>query len=600
MTTFFSSSITDAQALTYSAATDSLIFNNGETAADVRFVITNSAIATNAVMTTPNGHQVTFGLGILGESDFTFLDNSKLFIGTSQQDRIFGTPGRDAIFGGDGPDSVGGSGGGDVLNGGAGVDNLLGGSGGTTFVFDPSQSPVATPDFVSDWVSSDTLEFSGLLGKAGRYEEASAQSLEAATAFANQEIASGAADYVAVQVQNFVMVFADTHNDNGVADDAVQLAGARLFDISAANVVGATDVTPPPVVAISGVTGTITGNMEAARLHDLNPAVIDVASDTIFRADGAGGLRIELDGQGFTYSDPFITGGTVASVHFDDVVGGNTPAQTTVMNMNLVLPASGLFAPQFETWLVADDITSAFTTMLAGDDRLNGAGGADLLHAYAGNDTLSGLGGGDTLYGGLGNDIIRANSPQAENVGPPASTYLRGEEGDDVIYGGTGFDDINGNMGNDVLHGNDGNDWVVGGKDNDSQTGDAGDDVVWGNLGNDTLDGGDGADQVRGGQGDDVLTGGAGNDYISGDRGNDTESGGAGADLFHGSQDAGIDRVLDFHLSEGDRVMLDPGTTYTVTQVGADTVIDMGTPGNQMILVGVTMSTLPPGTIFLG
>ena len=57
---------------------------------------------------------------------------------------------------------------------------------------------------------------------------------------------------------------------------------------------------------------------------------------------------------------------------------------------------------------------------------------------------------------------------------------------------------------------------------------------------------------------------------------------------------AGIDRVLDFHLSEGDRVLLDPGTTYTLSQVAADTVIDMG-GGHQMILVGVQLSTLTPG-----
>jgi Ca2+-binding RTX toxin-like protein len=140
---------------------------------------------------------------------------------------------------------------------------------------------------------------------------------------------------------------------------------------------------------------------------------------------------------------------------------------------------------------------------------------------------------------------------------------------------------------------------VVGGKGDDVLYGDAGNDIVWGNLGNDTLDGGDGDDQVRGGQGDDSLSGGAGNDYISGDRGNDTESGGPGADLFHGSQDAGIDKVLDFNYAEGDRVMLDPGTTYTVGQVGADTVIDMG-GGNQMILVGVQLSSLPSGWIFEG
>jgi hypothetical protein len=55
--------------------------------------------------------------------------------------------------------------------------------------------------------------------------------------------------------------------------------------------------------------------------------------------------------------------------------------------------------------------------------------------------------------------------------------------------------------------------------------------------------------------------------------------------------------VIDFNRAEGDRVFLDPGTTYTVSQVGADTVIDMGA-GNQMILVGVQLSTLAPGWIF--
>ena len=193
-----------------------------------------------------------------------------------------------------------------------------------------------------------------------------------------------------------------------------------------------------------------------------------------------------------------------------------------------------------------------------------------------------------TVQGGPFGDTIAA-------IG--GSNYLRGNEGGDSITGGSGFDDINGNMGNDTAAGGLGDDWVVGGKDHDVLFGDAGGDVVWGNLGDDTLDGGDGSDQVRGGQGNDVVSGGAGGDFVSGDRGDDTVTGGAGADLFHGSQDAGLDRVLDFHLAEGDRVMLDPGTTYTLAQIGADTVIDMG-GGHQMVLVGVQLSTLTPGWIF--
>jgi len=215
-------------------------------------------------------------------------------------------------------------------------------------------------------------------------------------------------------------------------------------------------------------------------------------------------------------------------------------------------------------------------------ERVLGGSGADTV---VGNDA------GNTIMAGPGNDVIQ---------GGAGFNFLRGDEGSDSIQGGTGFDDANGNMGNDTIHGGAGDDYSVGGKDNDLLFGDTGADIVWGNLGNDTCEGGDGNDQVRGGQGDDSVSGGAGDDFVSGDRGSDTITGGAGADRFHGSQDAGLDRVLDFSLAQGDRVMLDPGTVYTLGQLGADTVIDMGTPGNQMILVGVQLSTLTDGWIYVG
>ncbi|MEO8115012.1 MAG: hypothetical protein ABI655_11555, partial [Phenylobacterium sp.] len=101
----------------------------------------------------------------------------------------------------------------------------------------------------------------------------------------------------------------------------------------------------------------------------------------------------------------------------------------------------------------------------------------------------------------------------------------------------------------------------------------------------------------RGGQGNDVVLGGAGDDWLSGDRGDDTITGGAGADIFHSFAGAGLDRVTDFHQSEGDRVMLDPGTAYTTAQVGADTVITL-TGGGQMVLQNVQLSTLTPGWLF--
>ena len=252
--------------------------------------------------------------------------------------------------------------------------------------------------------------------------------------------------------------------------------------------------------------------------------------------------------------------------------------QQTALGLDTLASIEGVIGSEY-----SDTLTGAGT-----DDILVGSIGEDLLDGQTGADTLTGDAGADRVFGGAGNDLIADASGQ---------NYLRGDEGDDEILGGTGFDDANGNMGNDTVATGAGDDWAVGGKDNDLLSGEAGGDVVWGNLGADTCDGGDGNDQVRGGQGDDSVAGGAGDDFVSGDRGNDTISGGSGADLFHGSQDAGIDRVLDFTLAQGDRVFLDPGTTYTLAQVGADTVIDMG-GGHQMILVGVQLPSLTPGWIF--
>ena len=207
----------------------------------------------------------------------------------------------------------------------------------------------------------------------------------------------------------------------------------------------------------------------------------------------------------------------------------------------------------------------------------------------------------ETLSGAAGNDTINSSGVwQSERRRNQAWTTCAARRWRRIPFRvGAGFDDINGNKGNDTIDGGSGgSDWLVGGPEaTTASPPHIGQNLVYGNLGNDTLHGGAGGDVLRGGQGDDVIVGGSGNDFVSGDRGNDTMTGGGGADTFHSSQDAGIDRVLDFHVLEGDRVELDLGTHYTVSQVGADTVIDMG-GGNEMVLVGVSMSSLTSNSIF--
>jgi serralysin len=104
---------------------------------------------------------------------------------------------------------------------------------------------------------------------------------------------------------------------------------------------------------------------------------------------------------------------------------------------------------------------------------------------------------------------------------------------------------------------------------------------------------------VRGGQQNDVLTGGAGDDYLSGDRDNDTVTGGAGADVFHTFGAAGLDRITDFSLADGDRVQLDPGDTWTLAQVGGDAVVTISGQA-QLVLAGVQASSLTGAWIFGG
>jgi len=303
-------------------------------------------------------------------------------------------------------------------------------------------------------------------------------------------------------------------------------------------------------------------DMEALDLGVLATAPVLGHTAGQYAVEPAPGDDIGFIGSGFTYDAAFrFTGGVVS------MFGENNNGALIYQVSDISTAATDLLQ-----WGAANNELVALQTMFSGADSITGSPYSDRLRGFDGNDTIDGKAG---------------------------EGYLRGDAGDDSITGGSGFDDINGNMGADTVHGGLGDDWSVGGKDGDLLYGDEGADIVYGNLGNDWCDGGPGADLIRGGQQDDVLLGQGGDDWLSGDRGNDTLTGGAGADTFHSFADAGVDRVTDFNRAEGDKVQLDAGTAYAVAQAGADTVIDLG-GGGQMILVGVSMSSLTGAWISVG
>ena len=223
-----------------------------------------------------------------------------------------------------------------------------------------------------------------------------------------------------------------------------------------------------------------------------------------------------------------------------------------------------------------------------GDDVVFGGAGDDFVHGNAGNDTVNGDAGKDLVCGGKGDDVV---------FGGADGDLMFGDLGDDVLQGNTGQDTLSGGAGEDSLHGGQDSDVLLGGADSDLLLGDRGDDFLQGNTGADTLQGGIGNDLLHGGQGDDVLIGGEGDDSLAGDLGDDVLAGGLGADLFIAIAGMGVDRVLDFHAGEGDRVYIDPQANYRLVQDGADGVIDMG-GGNRLILADVQLSGLPDGWIF--
>ena len=321
-------------------------------------------------------------------------------------------------------------------------------------------------------------------------------------------------------------------------------------------------------------------NMDVIDLNVLFGGVITLANTGRIYADGAFGDRVALfgnfsfDGAGRLAAGELnhIQENLSGYLHFD--VSGFSASATRIVG----LAANG-------------DMQTAFRIILNGDDSLIGASFDDLLRGHDGDDTIDGGGGYDTIYGGAGNDVVVSGT----NHGP-GDSYLRGDAGDDSIVGGIRFDDINGNVGADTIRGREGDDWVVGGQDNDLLYGENGADAVYGNMGDDTMYGGVGADLMRGGQHNDVMYGEAGDDWMSGDRGDDTMTGGAGADSFHTWSEAGIDRVMDFNRAEGDRVLVSEGATWTVSQVGADTVVALS-GGAQLVLVGVASASLTDGWI---
>jgi Ca2+-binding RTX toxin-like protein len=328
---------------------------------------------------------------------------------------------------------------------------------------------------------------------------------------------------------------------------------------------GALTTPATPTVTVLDDAGAQTGAVASGgTTDDATPTFRIAVSQT-------GEAFVELDkdsGAGASYQNH---GGGVA-ITAADVARGY---------IDVSLPTSG--DGHYFAWArVTDDSGSAsypvaldFTVQTPTTPSSPGATGQVLTAAQPG-DTVTGTAGADTITAGDG------------------AHTLFGGDGDDVISGGAGFNIVNGNKGDDTISGHSSvGDWLSGGQGDDRISASGGANVINGNLGNDTLAGGAGHDVIRGGQGADSIVAGSGEAWISGDRGDDTIQAGAGSDVIFSFSGAGSDRVLGFDPLH-DRVLIDSSIHVGVSQVGSDTLVDLG-GGDQLVLVGVQTSSLASG-----
>jgi serralysin len=321
----------------------------------------------------------------------------------------------------------------------------------------------------------------------------------------------------------------------------------------------------------------------------LSPFVgLDMSLGIMARGELIAVLRRGTAEHSFAYVDDFgaytferLRGSDFQYDRLGDLRGGRVTEIDRIAEDGSGFTLTGLdvSVPVVMDFVLDNDVEGELAHVFRGDDSMVGSDAADVLIGMGGRDELLGYGGFDDLYGEDGHDS------------------LRGGDGDDYLDGGAGHDDLHGNQGFDTLLGAFGDDLLLGGRNADDLFGEEGADFLNGNLGDDLVVGGEGFDTVRGGQGFDSLSGGPGDDWLSGDLGADTMAGGPGADVFFIWGEAGADRVRDFNVSEGDRVQIAAGSSFSLSQVGADAVVQVG--GAQLVLIGVQASALPPGSIFL-
>lgn len=499
--------------------------------------------------------------GTTGNDRINGSAGADIILGLAGNDLLYGMAGHDRLFGGIGNDSLFGGSGNDTLDGGSGVDILRAGSGNDTLVFTLAHnaSPGAGPDIYDGGTGNDTLqlnltatEWSNAAVKAQIQQFAAAIGLAAGgpvnfnfTALGLKvtsieklelyidgqlvdlsrqvvDLSGSTADETVVVTGSSSLVTTGTGNDTivgGAGDDTISSGGGNdHITLGDGN-----DV----VFAGSGNDVIVAG-------HGGGDDYIDAGSgnDTVRYDSAVSGINVDLRTQDRS-SVLLLTHPTLNTVG-DLLVANGQPATLPIglatgtdISVDVLIGVENIVLGQGNDTAAGDDL----------NNRLDGAGGDDLIDGQAGSDDLIGGQGSDTLNGGADDDT------------------LTGGAGDDTIDGDGGYDRI-------VLSGNL-SDYVFQTLGNgfysvtDQRAGGDGVDIireieevvfadttqglwnlvgildVFGDPNPNLLAGTDARERFYGFDGNDTILGGLEEDFFIGGRGNDTFDGGGPEDDFN-------------------------------------------------------------------
>ncbi len=298
-----------------------------------------------------------------GDDKFSATGNLAALIGVT----VDGGTGNDTILGSNGADLLIGGDGNDFIDGQQGTDTILMGAGDDVFQWDPGDGS----DTVEGGTGTDTMLFNGSAGN---------------------------------ETMNLAANGVRTRFTRDLANIVMDLNDVERIDI---NALGGTDN-----IAVADMNGTDVRQVNISLAGTIGGTAGDGAADTVSVNSTNGNDTLQVTGSGSS----FAVAGLRAGVSVTGSEGANDRLIVNAHGGNDTLTATLLPAGVVKLTLDGG----------AGNDRINGSQGADVLIGGDGNDTVTGDNGDDQILLGAGDDTA---------IWSPG-------DGNDTIEGGAGADKL--------------------------------------------------------------------------------------------------------------------------------------------------------------